>query len=117
MTIQVASRAVDTESRPTVDVVFAAAKREANELIRARPRRAGEGELIRFFCECADSECLEGIWLTRSEYERARAAPAWRALVPSHRGRSPKASRDDSTATRCRRRRIGGCGRTVQPLG
>lgn len=48
-------------------------------------RRRAETEKIAFFCECADSGCYQAIWLTGSEYDRARIEPGWAALLPGHR--------------------------------
>jgi hypothetical protein len=48
--------------------------REINERIRdAAAAHGSDGHLYQFLCECADTECLERVELTLSEYERVRA--------------------------------------------
>jgi hypothetical protein len=44
----------------------------------------GNNEEIDFLCECGDSECVEKISLTRSEYERVRADSAQFAIAVGH---------------------------------
>jgi hypothetical protein len=40
--------------------------------------------MIFFVCECGNTDCLEKIELTRSEYERIRANPKHFAVLPGH---------------------------------
>ena len=61
----------------------AQAKRVANDLMHRSLRRREETP-IAFFCECPDDACFRAVWLTVSEYARARADSSWVALSDEH---------------------------------
>ncbi len=55
--------------------------RDVNE--RIQDRADGE-DMTEFVCECSDTDCMEFIALTNSEYERVRSDPTWFAIKPNH---------------------------------
>jgi hypothetical protein len=60
--------------------------REVNERIRdvADDQPGGEPHRYEFFCECADTECMERVAMTLGEYEVVRRTPTWFFIVPGH---------------------------------
>jgi hypothetical protein len=50
-----------------------------------------DDEPIPFFCECEDEHYRQAVWLTAPEYDQARAAPEWLALVAGHRATKDRA--------------------------
>jgi hypothetical protein len=60
-------------------------KRQVNEIMQDTLRGHGDVHPIAFFCECDGERCYQAVWLTGSEYDRARADPQWAALIPDHR--------------------------------
>ena len=46
--------------------------REVNEKIQQLPEGLGADEHDRLICECANTDCMKPIELTRAEYERVR---------------------------------------------
>jgi hypothetical protein len=55
--------------------------REVNE--RIQDLTDGEG-ITEFMCECSDTDCMEFVPLTSSEYERVRLDPTWFVIKPDH---------------------------------
>jgi hypothetical protein len=70
-------------------------KREVNEMMCDALRRRDDPERIPFFCECNDMSCYQAVWLTVTEYDRARTSPRWMPLAAGHHGglHTPMASR------------------------
>jgi hypothetical protein len=55
--------------------------REVNERIQD----LAEGEdKIEFVCECSNTDCMEFMALTNSEYERVRSDPTWFVIKTDH---------------------------------
>jgi hypothetical protein len=75
-----------TQSDPAV-------MRQINDLMRDGLRKRDPGEAIAFFCECADPDCYQPVWLTGEEYDRLRPDPRVTFLAEAHRwdGRRPSA--------------------------
>ena len=67
-------------SEETISWIF----RDVNERIADLTAGWGWGETQGFLCECADSNCAEGIQLTRAEYESIRSSPTHFVLLPGH---------------------------------
>ena len=59
--------------------------REVNERLEvlADGSRPSSG-MMTFACECADTSCIEQIYLSVSDYEAVRATPTHFAVRPSH---------------------------------
>ncbi|HUZ81883.1 MAG TPA: LuxR C-terminal-related transcriptional regulator [Gaiellaceae bacterium] len=74
------------------------AKRLVNELMRDGLRIGVDTEPIAFFCECANEDCYQAIWLSASEYDRARADPRWEALIGDHRANAARAQPIETSA-------------------
>ncbi len=55
--------------------------REVNE--RIHDLTDGE-DMTEFVCECSNTDCMEFIALTNSEYERIRSDPTWFLIKPDH---------------------------------
>lgn len=58
--------------------------RAANERMSRWPEQHSDDEREPYFCECANRECREKVYLTRAEYERVRANPMHFFIVPGH---------------------------------
>ena len=59
--------------------------REVNERINEKAESHGlEPHRYEFFCECADTSCLERVGLTLEEYEHIRAEPTRFVVRPGH---------------------------------
>ena len=59
--------------------------REVNERIEEAADSFGLGEQpLHLVCECGNSECVQQITMTRSEYEALRADPTYFAVFPGH---------------------------------
>ena len=55
--------------------------REVNERIQD----IAEGERrTEFVCECGNTDCMDFVALTSSEYERVRSDPTWFVIKPDH---------------------------------
>ena len=55
--------------------------REVNERIQD----LAEGEdITEFVCECSNTDCMEFVALTNSQYERVRSDSAWFVIKPEH---------------------------------
>ena len=55
--------------------------REVNERIQD----LAEGEdMTEFVCECSNTDCMEFVALTNSQYERVRSDSAWFVIKPEH---------------------------------
>jgi hypothetical protein len=63
-------------------------KRLANDIMRDGFFAGDTAESIAFFCECENARCYQAVWLTVSEYDRARRDPNWKAVIEEHRTRS-----------------------------
>jgi hypothetical protein len=57
--------------------------REVNETIQTLSA-AGHSAFYEFACECADSQCVERIFLTIKEYEHIRRIPTHFLVRPGH---------------------------------
>ena len=63
--------------------------REANERAKGWEEHHGQGSDVvlgfeLFFCECANTECLEKVSLGKADYERIRSDPRHFVIVPGH---------------------------------
>jgi hypothetical protein len=60
--------------------------RIVNERITAWPERqaAPAAEKLMFYCECADTDCFERVYLTAREYEAIRADSTRFAVMEGH---------------------------------
>lgn len=66
--------------------------RRVNEMMWESLARGGYAEPIAFFCECADPECYQPVWLTATDYERARTDPEFTLLAAGHVHANPATS-------------------------
>jgi hypothetical protein len=55
--------------------------REVNERIETT---VGNSEAVEFVCECSNTDCINTIELSVSEYERIRANATWFVIKPDH---------------------------------
>jgi hypothetical protein len=58
--------------------------RAANERMAAWEEQHTEDPTEAYFCECADTECREKVWLHQHEYEAVRAHPLHFFVVAGH---------------------------------
>jgi hypothetical protein len=58
--------------------------RKVNDLLLDSLDDPDDSHTVAFFCECADPTCYGPVWLTPSEYERARSARDWTVLADGH---------------------------------
>ena len=58
--------------------------RSANERMAAWEEQHGEEPAEAYFCECADPECRQKVWLHRQQYEAVRADSCWFFVVSGH---------------------------------
>src|SRR5919202_1118769 len=59
--------------------------RDINERLRGDLQPVtGDGEAVRFVCECGNASCREGVAVPLSEYRAVRLHPRRFAVVPGH---------------------------------
>jgi len=58
--------------------------RRANDQIEDHAWSQGIDDEVAFFCECSDRDCVERIYATIAEYERAHESPTRFLLLPGH---------------------------------
>jgi hypothetical protein len=58
---------------------------------QATKRRRDVRRFLDAICECEDEHCCQAVRLTAPEYDQARAAPEWLALVADHRATTDRA--------------------------
>jgi hypothetical protein len=80
--------APDAEGRPTVReeriVNNEALFRAANERMAEWEEQHTSEPAEPYFCECADPDCRDKVWLHQHEYERVRADPRRFFVVAGH---------------------------------
>ena len=56
--------------------------RAVNDDVRGRVQ-SDDREYVPFFCECADDDCYQPLWLTPGEYDRLTGSNAF-GIAPGH---------------------------------
>lgn len=59
-------------------------KRDKNDMMRDALETWDASRAISFFCECPNPHCHQPVWLTITDYDKARTDPAWTVVASAH---------------------------------